>query len=79
MNDNFIFYFLTTFLHKAQLWAEGLSMPQYTEFGCGIPINSKRLIGTAKWEDILKLHKIEKHNVLYHLTHNVLGRHLNPS
>jgi len=48
MNDNFILYFLTTFLHRVQLWAEGLGMLQYTEFGCGITIKDKRLIGTAK-------------------------------
>jgi len=28
--------------------------------GCEITTNSKQLIGTAKWEDILKLHETEK-------------------
>lgn len=76
MNDNFILYFLTTFLHRVQVWAECRST---LNLGCGISINGKLLIGTAKWEDILKLHEIDKHNVLYRLTHNVMHRHLNSS
>jgi hypothetical protein len=57
------------------VWAEGLGVPQYTE--SWLWDFNNRLIGTAKWEDILKLHEIDKHNVLYHLTHNVMHRHLN--
>jgi len=41
--------------------------------GCEITIKGKRLTGTAKWEDILKLYETDKHNVL----HNVMDRHLN--
>jgi hypothetical protein len=67
MNDNFILYFLTTFLHRAQVWAEGLDVPQYIE--SWVWDFNKRFIGTATWEDILKLHNTDKHNVLYHLTH----------
>jgi hypothetical protein len=36
-----------------------------------------RLTDTAKWEDILKLHEIEKQNVLYHLVPGVMHGHLN--
>jgi hypothetical protein len=45
---------------------------------CGIMINSERLTGAAKWEEMLKLYEIDKQNVLYHLLPNVMHRHLNP-
>jgi hypothetical protein len=45
--------------------------------GCGIIINSERITGTGKWEDVLNLYKIDKQNVLYHLLPIVLHRHLN--
>jgi hypothetical protein len=71
-------YFLVSFLHRAQLWAEGLDMPcSALNLGCGITINSEWLTDTAKWEDILKLYEIDKQNVLYHLLPDVMHRHLN--
>jgi hypothetical protein len=71
-------YFLVLFLHRAQLWAEGMGMPcSALNLGCGITINSEQFTGTAIWEDILKMYEIDKQNVLYHLLPNVMYRHLN--
>jgi hypothetical protein len=73
-------YFLVSFLHRAQLWADGLGVPcSALNLGYGITINSEQLTGTAKWEDILKLYEIDKQNVLYHLLPNVMHKHLNPA
>jgi hypothetical protein len=41
---------------------------------CEITIKSKRLTGTAKWEDILKLYEINKQNVLHNVMHRQLNR-----
>jgi hypothetical protein len=63
MNDSFISVFSG---FRAQLWVEGLAMPcSALNLGCGIAVNSERLAGTGKWEDILKLYEIDKQNVLY--------------
>jgi hypothetical protein len=71
--------FVVLFLHRFQLWAEGLGMPcSALTPGCGIRINREQLTGTAKWEDMLKLYEIDKQKVLYHLLPRVMHRCLNP-
>jgi len=72
-------YFLVSLVHKAQLWAEWPSMLCSTlNLGCEITTNSKQLIGTAKWEDILKLYETKKQTVPYHLLPNVMHSLLKP-
>jgi hypothetical protein len=44
---------------------------------CEIAVNGKRLTGTAKWEDILKLYEVDKHNVCC-LLPKVTERHMMP-
>ena len=45
---------------------------------CKITVNEERLIGTAKWDDILKLYVIEKRNV-YRLLPKENDIHIKPS
>ena len=42
---------------------------------CKSTVNGERLTGTAEWDDILKLYKVEKRN-MYHLLPKVTERHI---
>jgi hypothetical protein len=71
-------YFLVSFLHRAQLWAERLGMScNAVNVERGITVSGKWCIGTMKREDILKLCDIGKQDAWHQLS-NVMHRHLNP-
>ena len=42
-----------------------------------IPVNGEQMTGTAKWDDILKLCKVEKYN-MYRLLPKVTKKHIKP-
>jgi hypothetical protein len=44
---------------------------------CDIALNGEQVIGTAKWDDILKLYEVDKRNV-YRLLPKVTERHIKP-
>jgi len=46
--------------------------------GCEITTNSEKLIGIAKWENILKLYETKIQTVPYHLLPNVMHSLLKP-
>jgi len=46
--------------------------------GLGVVVNGQPLTGTAKWADMLKVHELDKQNVLYCQLHKVTDRHLKP-
>jgi hypothetical protein len=72
-------HFLVSFLHRAQLWAEGLCMPgSALNLVCGITINSAEFTDSTNGRTYWNCMSLTKRMCFYHLLPNVMHRHLNP-
>jgi hypothetical protein len=78
MKERFISVFSGFIFTQGSAVSRGTGHALQCTESCVWDYNRQRPTGTAKWDGILKLYKIDKQNVLYHLLPNVMHRHVNP-